>query len=527
MFIRYFHTLRHLKFTQVYYQLYYKLLKIFRKYSGYKMRFNKYKLGHRLEINSATPPAYESYSFKEGKHSFGFLNLNHSFEKIDWDFASYGKLWTYNLNYFDFLNQPSLTKEQGLTLMNDFIPQLPKLKNANEPYPISLRGINWIKFLSKHNISDKTIDTSLYSQYLILLDNLEYHLLGNHLLENGYALYIGGCYFKDEFLLTKGFRIIQNELKEQILEDGGHFELSVMYHQILLSRLLDCFAFSSKEQHKKIFDNYIQKMLRWQDLMTKNINGIPLLNDAAKNIAPTKEQLNDYAAALNIHWRWGSPKLSDSGYRTVHFNDSTLIFDVGKIGPSYIPGHAHADIFNFVLYDNQEPLIVDTGISTYEKNERRQTERSTSSHNTVEINGKNQIDVWGGFRVGKRAKITLLKDSLRETVASHNGYKSEGAIHQRSFTIEPNEETRFIIQDSIIGKHCSAKAYIHFHPSCKIALEKDLIKVKNWTIQITNAKKLYLQQFTYSEEYNKLSESTMAVVEFEGSLQTSFKKVTQ
>lgn len=491
------------------------------------MQFNSYKLGHALPVHPFTPPAYESYNFKERKHDFHFLNLSQTFEKINWDHSNFGKLWTYNLNYFDFLNQASITKEQGLALIYDFMPQLPNLKNANEPYPISLRGINWIKFLSKHKISDQSIDTSLYSQYLLLLNNIEYHLLGNHLLENGYALYIGGCYFKDEVLLLKGYRIIQNELKEQILEDGGHFELSVMYHQILLSRLMDCFAFSQKEEHKKLFEEYIQKMLRWQDLITRNINGIPLLNDAAKHIAPTKEQLIDYAAALNIHWSWGSAKLSDSGYRTVHFKESTLIFDIGKIGPSYIPGHAHADIFNFVLYDKGEPFIVDTGISTYEKNARRQLERSTCSHNTVEINGKNQIDVWGGFRVGKRATIQIEKDTLSHTVASHNGYKNEGVVHQRSFIVHQQKDNSFTIEDKLLGKACKAKAYFHFHPSCKVELHDDLMKVSDWTIQINNAKKLYLQAFTYSEEYNNLTESIVAVAEFEGSLQTSFNKVTQ
>ena len=78
-----------------------------------------------------------------------------------------------------------MTKEQGLELIRKFISQISDNREGLEPYPISLRGINWIKFLTIHDISDKEIDFSLYAQYQILLDNLEYHLLGNHLLENG------------------------------------------------------------------------------------------------------------------------------------------------------------------------------------------------------------------------------------------------------------------------------------------------------------------------------------------------------
>ncbi len=55
--------------------------------------------------------------------------------------------------------------------------------------------------------------------------------------------------------------------------------------------------------------------------------------------------------------------------------------------PSYQPGHAHADTFNFVLNIHNEPLIVDTGISTYEANETRLKERGTAAHNTVTVSG--------------------------------------------------------------------------------------------------------------------------------------------
>src|SRR5699024_2403521 len=121
----------------------------------------------------------------------------HSFqEAINWNTTTHGKLWAYNLNYFDYLHQPGMTKKQGLELIDDFISQIEDNREGLEPYPISLRRINWIKFLSDHGIQDAAIDASLYAQYQILLDNLEYHLLGNHLLENGCSLLFGAYYFQ-------------------------------------------------------------------------------------------------------------------------------------------------------------------------------------------------------------------------------------------------------------------------------------------------------------------------------------------
>ena len=520
MLMRYFHTLRFLKPTQVYYQLFYKLRRIFRNFTKFKYSYHSYQQGQTLAVNEAMPASYESYRFDE-KHQFTFLNLSESFIKIDWDYSTYGKLWTYNLNYFDFLNQTSITKEQGLVLINDFIPQLPQLENANEPYPISLRGINWVKFLSKHNISNKEIDQSLYSQYLILLNNLEYHLLGNHLLENGFSLYIGGCYFKNEKLINKGFSILKKELKEQILLDGAHYELSPMYHQILLSRLLDCISIGNSE-HLPLMKNYAQKMCGWLKAISFNNGEIPLLNDSAKNIAPTTTTLLRYAEKLGIN---PSPReLKDSGYRKYKLGEAELIFDIGKIGPSYIPGHAHADIFNFVLSDNGLPIVVDTGISTYEKNQRRQEERSTFSHNTVEINHKNQVDVWDGFRVGKRARIEILKDEIKETTASHNGYRSENSIHQRSWKIANPSIASFIIEDHIFGNNSTARAYIHFHPSCEVKIVEEKIKVNNWIIQFDKVNTLYLQPYLYTEEYNGTKEGIVAVINFKSSLISYFNK---
>ena len=98
------------------------------------------------------------------------------------EFNQFGKLWTYNLNYFDFLNQENISKENGLRLIQDFINNDAFLKDGKEPYPISLRGINWVKFLSNNQVKDELINNTLYFHYCILFKNLEYHLLGNHLL---------------------------------------------------------------------------------------------------------------------------------------------------------------------------------------------------------------------------------------------------------------------------------------------------------------------------------------------------------
>src|SRR5690606_32405858 len=150
------------------------------------------------------------------------------------------------------------------------------------------------------------------------------------------------------------------------------------------------------------------KMLEWLETVTYFNGNIPMVNDSTYGIAPSSKQLSSYAKLLGL--QWDRSKLSDSGYRKFSNNKYELFIDVGNIGPAYQPGHAHSDTFNFELYVNKNPVIVDAGISTYEKNDLRQLQRSTVSHNTVKIGDNDQSQVWGGFRVGNRARIISIKE---------------------------------------------------------------------------------------------------------------------
>ena len=55
-----------------------------------------------------------------------------------------------------------------------------------------------------------------------------------------FLYYLEHIILKMIHLYSKAKNIIEEELEEQILTDGAHFELSPMYHQIILDRVLDC-----------------------------------------------------------------------------------------------------------------------------------------------------------------------------------------------------------------------------------------------------------------------------------------------
>ena len=209
-----------------------------------------------------------------------------------------------------------------------------------------------------------------------------------------------------------------------------------------------------------------EHMSSWLKNITFNNGEIPCVNDAAVGIAPKSESLIKYAENLSIYSK--NLSFSDSGYRMIKKNNYELFIDIGPVGADYQPGHAHADTFNFLLNVKDEPIFVDTGTSTYEIGTTREKERATDSHNTVSVNKKNSSEVWGGFRVGNRAKIVELNESNNQLLACHDGYKGLGVIHCRNWRWS---EKKIVILDKVKCKRkVTSKAYFHLYP--KVQFEK-------------------------------------------------------
>lgn len=503
----YFETLCHLKPIQVWYQVYYRVCA---KRGGFSVP-ETIPASPSVRMNRCVP-TFSSYS---GNNTFEFLNRAKSFEEIDWNFSDFGNLWTYNLNYFEFLNQESITKEEGLGLINDFISKSPTHISGYDPYPTSLRIINWVKFLSRYEIHDEIINRQLYSDCIRLTKNLEYHLLANHLLENGFGLLFGAYYFRDDALYRKAAKIIRKELKEQILKDGAHYELSPMYHQIILSRVLDSYnlvvsnAWEVRVSLSSILDETARKMLSWLENMTFDSGVIPMVNDASPGIAPETRQLLEYARPLNI--KKAKMPLCESGYRMFKNDRFELLCDVGQIAPSYQPGHSHADNLNFILHIEGIPCIVDTGVSTYEKNDRRQKERSTEAHNVLVINNENSSQVWSGFRVGRRARTTILQENTTGVTAQHDGYRHSGVMLQRSFGMT---DTQVIITDRIEGRYAEneIRGYIHFHPDVACAREGATWRINGeYIVEFTPGVKTNIESYQFADGFNKLREAKRLV----------------
>ena len=91
-------------------------------------------------------------------------------------------------------------------------------------------------------------------------------------MANAKALIYGGIFFHNHDgskFLTKGRKIFVEGLNKQILNDGGHYELSPMYHSLILEDLLYIYSITYnvsnylKKSDLKLLRYKIIKMLTW------------------------------------------------------------------------------------------------------------------------------------------------------------------------------------------------------------------------------------------------------------------------
>ena len=517
----YFHTIRHLTLRQVYFRLYYFVKNRIYPLKPYIPRVESKVVG----INPKVP-----FSLKQGIYlgvdGFCFLNISHQFsEGIDWEFDGYGKLWTYHLNYFDYLLDESCSQDEAFRLMHEYRHSEPGLRVGKMPYPVSLRIFNWVKVMIRFGRFDAQDLGFLRCDLAQLYSNVEYHVLGNHLLENALALVFGGMAVNEKRYLDKGMAILNKQLKVQLLDDGGHFERSPMYQQILLERMLDCINLSENmddgQKLRILLEPFVLKMFHWLVRMTFSNGDIAMVNDATHGMSMTTRQLLDYGLQLGFQLSSRSPQMLGSGYRRYDRGSFECIVDSGDVGPDYLLAHAHSDTLSFCLYVDGSPLVLDTGTSTYQSDAIRQRERSTSAHNTVCIDGREQSDAWGAFRMAHRAHARILEEGDWHMKATHDGYDRIGARHTRSFRLE---QDRLIIEDIVRGGKMH-EAFLHFAPGLEPYIsEEGAVKVGSVFIRISGANSLHIETYDQAKAFNRRIRASRLRISFTGHLTTVCSK---
>jgi uncharacterized heparinase superfamily protein len=421
-----------------------------------------------------------------GRQKFRLLGVERTCAVAsDWQPRGVDKLWIYHLHYFDDLNASGSSERLSWhrELMERWLADNPPGRgDAWEPYPISRRLVNWVKWELGGRALPEGARASLAVQTRWLRRRLEYHLLGNHLFANAKALVYAGLYFEGpeaQHWYERGMAILARELSEQVLADGGQFERTPMYHAAALEDVLDLInvmrAYGRTPPPAWIERS--ARMRRWLAIMTHPDGEIAFFNDAAFGIAPSHAQLEDYAQRLGLAAQVAVREplvvLEDSGYVRALAGPAYLLCDCAALGPDYQMGHAHADTLSFELSLAGSRLFVNSGTSVYGTSAERERQRGTAAHNTVAVDARDSSEVWAGFRVGRRARARL-EEARAEAAqirirASHDGYQHLPG-HNRHTREWHLSAAALSIMDTISGAHGGATAYFHLHPQVTATL---------------------------------------------------------
>jgi hypothetical protein len=156
--LRFWRTVRHLHLAQIYGRLWFNLFR------------PKPELARaprlRLVLGYWQVPAHRPRSLM-AQGAFFLLNEHGTLAENGWDDPSKTKLWRYNQHYFDDLNTSDAMCRSELhrTLIIDWISSnSPGRGTGWEPYPISLRVVNWIKWAMSGNKLEPVMQQSLAVQ---------------------------------------------------------------------------------------------------------------------------------------------------------------------------------------------------------------------------------------------------------------------------------------------------------------------------------------------------------------------------
>ncbi|MBL8849107.1 MAG: alginate lyase family protein [Planctomycetaceae bacterium] len=440
---------------------------------------------------------------------------------LDWKSArllAAPRLWQFHLHYHEWLFDLAVDAEPSEQLWAHVRHWMDTFSGCTEqqagdawhPYCISRRIPAWLgvwKLRPPPAELQAEIARSIAVQTAYLERRLETDLGGNHLLENARSLIVAGATLRNsagDRWLDIGAQIVDGELQEQVLPHGEHFERSPMYHSQMTVALEDMRDATQalRPEFSARCGNAVGRMHAFAGAILQPDGKIPLLGDSAFDEAPTPRP------PLPLQFADGARRIGD--YWTFRSGSDCLLYDAGPVGPDHLPAHAHADLLTIEASFAGQRFVVDSGVHDYEDGAMRRYCRSTAAHNVLEIDGRNQCDVYSRFRMGHRGRPAPLHCGVAGGVSwassTHNGYRPLGVSGVGRW-IGCEAGGAWLIADWAVGSGSHTLVNrLHLHPEIRVTrhdaktLQLDRDGICRWLTAVGNGD-LSLSEGWYCPEF--------------------------
>lgn len=457
------------------------------------------------------PPRQRATWTPEGKLQVTFLGTTEQYSMpMDWKLpalTNQNHLWAMNLHYMEFLE--SLPDDVVINLMTSWIVSNPRYrpgywKDSWNSYALSIRVVVWMQAIAARDLGRddrvrQLVIPSLVAQLRFLERNLETDIDGNHLVKNVKALAWASAFFfgAEAQQFAKRALALLPKVRAQILPDGFHYERSPSYHAQVFADLLEVRQTLDTSKAWPDFDDVLASMASALSVMTHPDGGPALFNDAGLTMAYVP---SDCLEAFELvtgqslaNPSSGSFSLPHAGYYGFRLGGTYCVIDCGEMAPRDLPAHGHGDVLSFELSWNGLRFIVDQGVFEYSPGPKRDRARSSHSHNTLSLDGCDQGEFFGSFRIGARAaplsaEAVLSEDKL-EFAGSHAGFfgLEHRVIHVRELSAGIDGVS---ITDRIEGAETFPEAKVTFllHPEVDVtSVDKQVTLRREGTVLLLSS----------------------------------------
>jgi hypothetical protein len=320
----------------------------------------------------------------------------------------------------------------------------------------------------------------------------------NHLISEALGLVIAGSLFSNKSLIARnwlkmGVKEINRAILKQVEADGTYSQHSTNYHRLMLQLVLVYLGYAKqiKIEIPQEVTNRLGAATRWLAAQLDPISGrLPNLghNDGSLLLPLGVAEFRDYRPTLQaaglaflgqpllpagtwdelplwlglpvLENGYPTPQLSSPAIHSIHSENITAALR----GVTFHGRPAHADQLHLDIWWDGLNIAQDAGTFSYNDPPPWQNPfSSTLVHNTLSIDGQYQMLKASKFLWLKQAQAKWHKAPSNDILmASHNGYRHAGVIHQRLATFVNANHLEVVDQVHFIRKTEAKHITLHW-----------------------------------------------------------------
>lgn len=279
-------------------------------------------------------------------------------------------------------------------------------------------------------------------------------------------------------------RLLERQLKTQIMPDGAHSSRNPEHVPELLAELLplaQCYVSASKSVPSELV-RAIDRMFPRLRAMRHGDGHLALFHGAGYS----KTDL--IAAVLRLDQTGGTAgsQAVQSGYYRLGAGDTVIIADTGIVPAGIEGANCHASALAFELSSGRSRIVTNLGMDRLARSELRTIARATAAHSTLTVadtssarfrrfSGAPPHHRWRCIAGPSAIKVTdWNSNGMAGFQASHDGYaRSHGLIHERGIALSPDGDRadgfdRLMTAGKKSPASVEAVVRFHLHPNVQV-----------------------------------------------------------